>query len=152
MAIVDLFSRNVLSWKLLNTLDTGFFLTALKMTLASGRKPAILHSDQSYQFTPSDFVSKLQTEEIKIRWSGRKRSYDNILVERLWRTIKYVAEGFSTKRGELYQHDYTNGWEAEISLAGFLWNYCHVMPHSSLEGKTPHEIYKRSNPIPADRS
>ena len=95
VAIVDLFSRNVLSWKLSNSLDTEFCLEALDMALAAGRKPEIFHSDQGCQFTSSDFVARLQAEEIQISWSGRKRCYDNILVERLWRTLKYVAEGFS---------------------------------------------------------
>ena len=90
VAIVDLYSRHVLSWKLSNSLDTGFCLDALEMALASGRKPAIFHSDQGCQFTSSNFLARLQAEEIKISWSGRKRCFDNILVERLWRTVKYV--------------------------------------------------------------
>ena len=97
VAIVDLYSRHVLSWKLSNSLDTGFCLDALEMALASGRKPAIFHSDQGCQFTSSNFLARLQAEEIKISWSGRKRCFDNILVERLWRTVKYVAAGFSAK-------------------------------------------------------
>ena len=97
VAIVDLFSRNVLSWKLSNSLDTEFCLQALEMALSGGRKPEIFHSDQGCQFTSSDFVARLREETIRISWSGRKRCYDNILVERLWRTLKYVAEGFSAK-------------------------------------------------------
>ncbi|MFM7753044.1 MAG: IS3 family transposase, partial [Cyanobium sp.] len=106
VAIVDLFSRNVLSWKLSNSLDTEFCLEALEMALEGGRKPGIFHSDQGCQFTSGDFVARLQAEEIKISWSGRKRCYDNILVERLWRTVKYE---------EVYLHAYSDGWEAEIS-------------------------------------
>ena len=132
VAIVDLFSRNILSWKLSNSLDTEFCLDALEMALEGGRKPGIFHSDQGCQFTSSDFVAKLQAEKIKISWSGRKRCYDNILVERLWRTVKYE---------EVYLRAYSDGWEAEISLARFLWRYCHVRPHSSLGGRTPHEVY-----------
>jgi len=97
VAIVDLFSRNVLSWKLSNSLDTEFCLQALEVALSSGRKPEIFHSDQGCQFTSSDFVVRLRKESIRISWSGRKRCYDNILVERLWRTLKYVAAGFSAK-------------------------------------------------------
>ncbi len=80
VAIVDLFSRNVLSWKLSNSLDTEFCLQALEMALSGGRKPEIFHSDQGCQFTSSDFVARLREETIKISWSGRKRCYDNILV------------------------------------------------------------------------
>jgi putative transposase len=132
VAIMDLFSRNVLSWKLSNSLDTQFCMDALEMALASGRRPEIFHSDQGCQFTSADYVAKLQAEEIKISWSGRRRCYDNILVERLWRTLKYE---------EVYLRAYSDGWEAEISLARFLWRYGHVRPHSSLGGKTPHEVY-----------
>ena len=137
VAIVDLFFRNVLSWKLSNSLDTEFCLEALDMALAVGRKPEIFHSDQGCQFTSSDFVARLQAEEIQISWSGRKRCYDNILVERLWRTLKYE---------EVYLHAYSDGWEAEISLARFLWRYCHVRPHRSLGGRTPHEVYTEIEP------
>ena len=82
MAVVNLYSRNVLSWKLSNRLDTEFCLDALEMTLAGGRKPKIFHCDHGYQFTSPDFVARLQAEKIKISWSERKRCYDNILVER----------------------------------------------------------------------
>ena len=101
------------------------------MALEGGRRPEIFHSDQGCQFTSGDFVARLQTEEIKISCSGRKRCYDNILVERLWRTVKYE---------EVYLHAYSDGWEAEISLARFLWRYSHVRPHSALGGRTPHEV------------
>jgi len=137
VAIVDLFSRNVLSWKLSNSLDTEFCLNALEMALEGGRKPEVFHSDQGCQFTSSDFVDRLQGEKIKISWSGRKRCYDNILVERLWRTVKYE---------EVYLRAYSDGWEAEISLARFLWRYCHVRPHSSLGGRTPREVYTENEP------
>ena len=80
---------------------------SLEMALGGGRKPEIFHSDQGCQFTSGDFVARLQAEEIRISWSGRKRCYDNILVERLWRTVKYE---------EVYLRAYSDGWEAEISL------------------------------------
>jgi putative transposase len=137
VAIVDLFSRNVLSWKLSNSLDTEFCLEALEMALGGGRRPEIFHSDQGCQFTSSTFVARLQAEAIKISWSGRKRCYDNILVERLWRTVKYE---------DVYLRAYSDGWEVEISLAHFLWRYCHVGPHSSLGGRTPHAVYTETEP------
>ena len=65
------------------------FKARVAMEAISGRKPGIFHSDQGGQFTSSDFVAKLREQTIKISWSGRKRCYDNILVERLWRTLKY---------------------------------------------------------------
>ena len=93
VAIVDLFSKTVysfgegftFSWKLSNSLDTEFCLVSLEMALGGGRKPEIFHSHQGFQFTSGDFVARLQAQKIKISWSGRKRCYDNILVERLWK-------------------------------------------------------------------
>ena len=120
------------------SLDTEFCLDALEMALEGGRRPEIFHSDQGCQITSGDFVARLQGEGIRISWSGRKRCYDNILVERLWRTVKYE---------EVYLRAYSDGWEAEISLASFLWRYCHVRPHSSLGGKTPHEVYTETEPF-----
>jgi putative transposase len=78
---------------------------------------------QGCQFTSGDFVDRLHPEEIKIGWSERKRCYDNILVEGSWRTLKYE---------EVYLRAYSDGWDFEISLARFLWRYCHVRPHGSL--------------------
>jgi putative transposase len=142
VAVVDLFSRNVLGWRLSNSLDTEFCLEALQIALAAGRKPKIFHSDQGSQFTSTDFVSRLQDESVRISWSGRKRCYDNILVERLWRTVKYE---------EVYLRAYSDGWEAETSLARFLWRYCHVRPHSSLGGRTPHKVYTETEHAPPAR-
>ena len=82
----------------------------------------------------------MQGEEIKISWSGRKRCYDDILVERLWRILKYE---------EVYLRAYRDSWEAEISLSRFPWRYCHVRPNSSLGGKTPYAVYIESEPSPS---
>ncbi|WP_048018215.1 integrase core domain-containing protein [Synechococcus sp. GFB01] len=68
-------------------------------------------------------MQKLQANTIRISWSARKRCYDNILVERLWRTVKYQ---------EVYPHAYSDGWDAEIRLARFLWRHCSGRPHSAL--------------------
>lgn len=87
VAIMDLLSRNVLSLKLSNSLDTELCLEALEIALEGGRKPEIFHSDQGCLFTSGDFVARLQAAKVKISWSGRKRCYDNILVERLWRIL-----------------------------------------------------------------
>jgi putative transposase len=115
----------------------GAGLSAFTPIEGTRLKPEIFHSDQGCQFTSGDFVAQLKAEEIKISWSGRKRCYDNILVERLWRTVKYE---------EVSLRAYSDGWDAEISLARFLWRYCHVRPHSALGGRTPHEVYTETEP------
>jgi len=135
-AVIDWYSRYVLAWQLSNTLDTQFCIDALDQALRLGQ-PAIFHSDQGSQFTSADFVARLQAAAIQISWSGRKRCYDNILVERLWRMLKYE---------EVYLRAYSDGWDAEISLARFLWRYSHGRPHSSLGGRTPHEVYTETEP------
>jgi len=107
VSIVDLISRNILSWNLSNSL--GRVLSAGTGD-GTGRweKARDLPYDQGCQFTSGYFVARLQADGIKVSWSGRKRCYDNILVERLWRTVKYE---------EVYLHAYSDGWDAEISLA-----------------------------------
>jgi putative transposase len=142
-AIVDLFSRHVLSWKLSNSLDMEFCLEALELAVEGGRMPEIFHSDQGCQFTSADFVSRLQTEKIRISWSGRKRLCDSIMVERLWRTWRTV------KYEDLYLLAYNDGCEARTSLACFLSRCCHVSPHSSLGGRTPHKDYNEHKACPA---
>jgi putative transposase len=124
VAIVDLISRNILSWKLSNSLDTQFCMEALEMALASGSRPEIFHSDQGCQFTSTKFVGRLQAEDIKISWSGRRHYYDNILVERLWRTVKYE---------EVYLRAYSDGSiPMEVST-------CKTSQFPGV--KTPHETY-----------
>jgi putative transposase len=111
LAIMDLHSRHVLRWKLSNSVDTEFCLEALGMAFSSGRRPQIFNSDQGCQFTSPDFLARMQVEEIKISWSGRKRCNDNIMVERLWRAHKYE---------DLYLGAYSDGWETAISFASIL--------------------------------
>ncbi len=79
---MDLFSRNMLSWKLSKSIDPEFCLDAPEMALEGGRRPESFHSDQGSQFTSGDFVGRLHAEEIKISWLARKCCYDNIQVER----------------------------------------------------------------------
>ena len=108
--IVYLFPRNLLSSKsskLSNSLDTKFRLKAREMALDGRRKPETFHSDQCSPFISSAFVGRLQSDKIMISWSCRKRCYDTILFERLWRTRKYE---------EVYLRPYSDGWEAVVSL------------------------------------
>jgi putative transposase len=88
MAVMDWYSRYVLSWEISITLDTGFCLEALDRALQGGT-PEIFNNDQGVQFTSTEFVNRLKAANIRISWDGRGRALDNIFVERLWRTVKY---------------------------------------------------------------
>jgi putative transposase len=88
MAVIDWFSRYVLAWELSITLDTAFCVRALENALRIST-PEIFNMDQGAQFTATDFISPLEKNNIQISMDGRGRVYDNIFVERLWRTVKY---------------------------------------------------------------
>lgn len=96
VAILDWFSRYVLSWQLSNSLDRSFCLDALDEALHTAR-PEIFNSDQGCQFTSREFTTRLEAAEVRISMDGRGRCFDNIFTERLWRTVKYE---------EVYIHDY----------------------------------------------
>jgi putative transposase len=97
VAIMDWYSRYVLAWGISTTLDTSFCLSALEESLELSR-PEIFNTDQGVQFTSTDFIKRLEKEDIRISMDGRGRVFDNIFVERLWRTVKYE---------EVYLHQYT---------------------------------------------
>lgn len=132
VAVMDWYSRHVLSWRLSNTLDGEFCLEALEDALASN-KPEIFNSDQGSQFTSSSFTGCLERHGVRISMDGRGRALDNVFIERLWRSLKYE---------EVYLKDYRDGWEAESSLASYLAFYCHERIHQSLGYRTPAEVYR----------
>jgi putative transposase len=133
VAVLDWFSRYVLSWRLSNTLEGSFCREALEAALAISR-PEIFNSDQGSQFTAIEFTSRLESEGIAISMDGRGRALDNVFVERLWRSVKYE---------EVYLRDYADGWEAEESLGRYFRFYCEERIHQSLEYLTPAEMYGR---------
>ena len=102
VAILDWFRRYVLAWRLSNTLDVAFCVEALEEALSGGRRPGIFNSDQGVQFTSQDFTGRLEREGIRIRRDGRGRVFDNIFVERLWRSVKIrggLPQGLRGRRG-----------------------------------------------------
>lgn len=131
VAILDWSSRYVLSWELSTTLDTGFCLEALRRALRIS-KPEIFNTDQGPQFTSVDFTRLLEDAGIKVSMDGRGRVYDNIFVERLWRSVKYE---------EVYLHDYRTVPEARTHLAAYFQFYNDERPHEALGYRTPHEVY-----------
>ena len=130
-AILDWYSRYVLSWELSTTLDTGFCLEALRQALRIS-KPEIFNTDQGPQFTSVDFTRCLLDEGIRVSMDGRGRVYDNIFVERLWRSVKYE---------EVYLHDYQMVSAARAGLSEYFVFYNTERPHEALGYRTPHEVY-----------
>ena len=133
-AVLDWFSRKVLSWRLSNTLEGSFCVEALEAALAVGR-PEIFNTDQGCQFTCERFTGRLLEREIKISMDGRGRALDNVFIERLWRTVKYE---------EVYLKDYTSVWECETGLTSYFTFYNTQRRHSSLARRTPTEVYAAS--------
>lgn len=127
VAIIDWYSRYVLSWKLSNTMDVGFCLDALEEALKPG-KPTIFNSDQGSQFTSLEFTGRLEAEAIAISMDGRGRALDNVFVERLWRSVKYE---------DIYIKDYDNGVELDAGLTQYFHFYNHHRHHQSLNYRTP---------------
>lgn len=134
VAIIDWYSRYVLSWKLSITLEKEFCIEALEEALTISI-PEIFNSDQGSQFTSNDFTQKLLEKEIKISMDGRGRCLDNIFVERLWRTVKYE---------DIYIKDYSTPLEAKHGLTQYFHFYNHKRFHQSLDYKTPAQIYFKS--------
>ena len=130
-AVMDWYSRYVLSWRLSNTLDGAFCLEALEEALVINR-PEIFNTDQGVQFTSLAFTGCLASRGVAISMDGRGRALDNVFVERLWRTVKYE---------EVYLKDYENAWQAERSLREYFEFYCYGRRHQSLDNRTPAEVY-----------
>ena len=131
VAIMDWFSRYILAWDLSITLDASFCIQALEDALKIST-PEIFNTDQGAQFTSCEFLQVLEEAGIRISMDGRGRVYDNIFVERLWRSVKYE---------EVYLHDYQSPKEARQSLTKYLQTYNEKRLHQSLDYHTPAEIY-----------
>ena len=137
VAIMDWFSRYILAWETSTTLETAFCVQALEKALRTS-KPEIFNTDQGVQFTSVEFIEHLQAAGIRISMDGRGRVYDNIFVERLWRTVKYE---------EVYLHDYSMVSEARDGLKSYFLFYNGERLHTSLGNRTPYEVYFKQ-PIP----
>jgi putative transposase len=131
VAVMDWFSRYVLSWAVSSTMDVAFCLEALDHAL-SRSQPEIFNTDQGAQFTSTDFTRRLETAGVKISMDGRGRALDNVFVERLWRTVKYE---------EVYLKDYRTPREATQGLAQFFQGYNAERPHQALGYHTPAAVY-----------
>jgi putative transposase len=131
-AVIDWYSRYVLSWRLSNTLDGGFCLEALDEALSRGR-PEIFNTDLGSQFTSREYTGRLEEAGIAVSRDGRGRALDNVFVERLWRSVKYE---------DIYIKDYERVTELESGLTAYFWFYDEDRPHQSLGYRTPGEVYR----------
>jgi putative transposase len=135
VAIIDWYSRHVLSWRISNTLDSDFCVDALNDALSRYGKPEIFNSDQGCQFTSDDFIDVLKNNNIQISMDGKNRWVDNVFVERLWRSLKYE---------EIYPGCYETVFEAKAGISTYLNFYNNERLHQALDYKTPAEIYSNS--------
>jgi putative transposase len=131
-AVMDWFSRCVLAWQLSNSMDVEFCLEALDEALHHGR-PEIFNTDQGSQFTSREFTGRLERESIAISMDGKGRAIDNVMIERLWRTVKYE---------NIYLKEYTTGADCHEGLKAYFQYYCHERPHQGLANQTPWQAFK----------
>ena len=132
VAVMDWFSRYVLSWRLSNSLETAFCLEALDEALAY-RQPEIFNTDQGVQFTSEAFTSRLASQGVAISMDGRGRALDNVFIERLWRSVKHE---------DIYLKDYGGVDELYQGLSRYFAFYDHARPHQSLDYQTPAAVYQ----------
>jgi len=131
-AVIDWYSRYVLSWRLSNTLEGRFCLEALDEALTRGR-PEIFNTDLGSQFTAQEYTDRLEEVGIQVSRDGRGRALDNVFVERLWRSVKYE---------DIYIKDYEQVPELESGLRAYFWFYDEERPHQSLDYQTPGDVYR----------
>ena len=133
VAVMDWFSRFVLTWRLSNSLETTFCLDALQEALERYGAPGIFNTDQGSQFTSTDFTDCLKAAGVDISMDGRGRVFDNIFIERLWRSVKYE---------EVYLKDYLTMSEAAGNLGRYFDFYDNVRLHQALDYTTPAAVYQ----------
>jgi len=133
VAIIDWYSRKVLSWRISNSMDASFCVDCLEDALRHHDKPAVFNSDQGSQFTSMAFTDVLKREGVTISMDGRGRALDNIFVERLWRNVKYE---------DVYLKGYANMAELMVGLAQYFAFYNAQRPHQSLGYQTPDTVYQ----------
>jgi putative transposase len=134
VAVMDWFSRYVLAWELSNTLESGFCVNALEQALAGGRKPEIHNTDQGSQFTSADWIGTLEKAGARISLDGRGRAFDNIFIERLWRTVKYE---------HVYLQEFWSVAQLRKSLEAYFEEYNFKRWHQGLDNRAPAEVDRK---------
>ena len=134
VAIIDWYSRKVLSWRLSNTLDTDFCVEALKEAIETHGIPSIFNTDQGCQFTSAQFTETLKFHQIHISMDSKGRWMDNGMVERLWRSVKYEC---------IYLQEFDSTLELKRTLEEYMNFYNTQRPHASFNGQTPGDVYNQ---------
>ncbi len=134
VAVIDWYSRKILSWRLSNTLDDSFCVAALKEALQRFGAPEIFNSDQGSQFTGDDFIQVLKAAQLRISMDGKGRWVDNVFVERRWRSLKYE---------DLYIRGYGTMAEARAGIGTYLTHFNTTRRHHGLGNDTPDAVYCR---------
>jgi putative transposase len=133
IAIMDWSSRAVLAWRLSNTMDVSFCVSALEEALARFGTPEVFNTDQGSQFTSAAFTGTLAAAGIRISMDGRGRWMDNVFIERLWRSLKYE---------DVYLKGYTDGHDAKVGISEWIAFYNHSRPHQALENRMPMAVWR----------
>jgi putative transposase len=133
VAVMDWASRAVLSWRLSNTMDVSFCVSALEEALARFGRPEIFNTDQGSQFTSAAFTGALMAAGVRISMDGRGRWMDNVFIERLWRSLKHE---------DVYLKDYADGREAHTGIASWVAFYNAARPHQALANRTPMAVWR----------
>lgn len=141
-AVLDWFSRFVVSWALDLTLEIGFVLAAMRSALATAT-PVICNSDQGSHFTSPQYIALFQETPVQISMDGKGRALDNIFTERLWRTVKYE---------EVYLKDYASPREARAGISDYLDFYNYRRLHQALDYQTPASVYFKKGDRPTDKN
>ena len=134
VAIMDWYSRKVLSWRLSNTMESRFCIEALQEAVEQYGPSEIFNSDQGSQFTSLDFTAALRENGIKVSMDGKGRWMDNVFIERLWRSLKYEC---------VYLNAFESGIQARRDIGIWINYYNCERPHSTFNGRTPEEVYNR---------
>jgi len=137
VAVIDWFSRLILSWEVSTSLDSDFCISALERALDHG-KPEIFNTDQGSQFTSLAFTSILKEHQVAISMDGRGRALDNVFIERFWRSVKYE---------EVYLNDYQTIPQAIARLKRYFQYYNSERPHQSLDYQTPEAVHKMGSAV-----
>jgi len=133
VAVMDWSSRAVLSWRLSNSMDVAFCVSALEEALARFGRPEIFNTDQGSQFTSAAFTGVLASTGIRISMDGRGRWMDNVFIERLWQSLKHE---------DIYLKGYADGHEAKAGIAEWIGFYNNQRPHQALGNRTPMSVWR----------